>query len=178
MANSIQLEIITPAGVQLTEQVDEFTAPSTEGQFGVLPGHRPMLASLKTGIVGYTKGGTHVQLAVGPGFVEVNDDRAVLLTDQFCRKEDIDPVRVRLDLKEADQALDDYEGEHSTAEFVDLVAKELWAAARLELYGDPPPATIGTIYEFRGAGQIIESDDAATDDAASDDAASDDVERS
>jgi F-type H+-transporting ATPase subunit epsilon len=159
MANSIQLEIITPEGVQLTEDVDELTAPSTEGQFGVLPGHRPMLASLKTGIVGYTKGGTQVRIAVGPGFAEINDDSAVLLTDQFCRKEDIDPVRVRLDLKEADKALDEYEGEHSTAEFVDLVAKELWAAARLELYGDPPPATVGTIYEFRGAGQIVESEE-------------------
>ena len=43
------LEIVTPEGVQLSEDIDELTAPSVDGQFGVLPGHRPMIAALATG---------------------------------------------------------------------------------------------------------------------------------
>jgi F-type H+-transporting ATPase subunit epsilon len=138
MADSIALQIVTPDGVRLNEEVLELTAPSVDGEFGVLPGHRPLLAALKTGIVSFRRREGDDRVAVGAGFVEVLEDRAVLLTQNFIRKVDIDPVRVRLDLKEADEALDRYDGDLSAPEYVELVAKELWAAAQLELYGDPP----------------------------------------
>ncbi len=159
MADSIALEIVTPDGAALQENVAEFTAPSVDGEFGVLPGHRPMLAALKTGLVSFHSGGKEVRVAVGPGFVEVFEDKAVVLTRSFCRKEDIDPVRVRLELKEADEALDAYKGEPEAPEYVDMVAKELWAAARLELYGDPPPPTIRTVYEMAGGVNLTDDED-------------------
>jgi len=145
---SIHLEIVTPEGVCLSEQVDSFTAPSVEGEFGVLPGHQPLLAALKTGIVAYTKGNDERRVAVGPGFVEVIDDRALLLTDRFTSKDDVDPVRARLDLKEADEALDGFDGEPGGPEHVQLACQELWAAVRLELYGDPPPPTYRNFSEL------------------------------
>jgi len=144
---AIELEIVTPDGVLLREKVSALTAPSVDGEFGVLPGHRPLLAALKTGIMAYTKDGTEVRLAVGPGFVEVFDDRAILLTDHFVRKEEIDPVQARLDLKDADAALDRYAGEPGSSEYLEQMRKELWAAARLTLYGDPPPPTVHTFLE-------------------------------
>ncbi len=147
-AASISLEIVTPEGVALTEEVHDLSAPSVEGEFGVLPGHRPLLAALKTGIVSYRKEGEEHRVAVGSGFVEVHDDRAVLLTDRFIKKDDVDPVRARLELKEADEALDKFEGEPGTPDYAELVAKELWAAVQLELYGDPPPPTVRTFQEF------------------------------
>lgn len=143
------LEIVTPEGVQLSEDIDELTAPSVDGQFGVLPGHRPMLAALATGIISYIQAGAVTQVAVGAGYVEIHDDRAVVLTDRFSTKADVDPVRVRLDLKEADEALDHYAGELGSGEHLELVAKELWAAALLELYGDPPPPTMRGYDEAR-----------------------------
>ena len=138
----ISLKIVTPEGVKLEQNVDEFTAPSVDGEFGVLPGHRPLLAALRTGIVSLRSGGKEARYAVGPGFVQVADNHALVLTDNFATKEKIDPVRVRLDLKDADAALDKYSGDPESSEFHELVAKELWAAAQLELYGDPPPPTI------------------------------------
>lgn len=164
MADTIKLEIVTPDGRKLKEDVEEFTARSTEGEFGVLPGHQPLAAALQTGLVSYKHDGTTESVAVGAGFVEVYHDRAVLLTDHFCRKEDIDPVRVRLELKEADEALDAFEGDPSSGEYIDLVATELWAAARLELYGDPPPPTIRTVYEFRGAEDLTPKEGVAPED--------------
>jgi F-type H+-transporting ATPase subunit epsilon len=141
------LEIVTPEGVQLSEDIDELTAPSVDGQFGVLPGHRPMLAALTTGIVTYIQGGVATQVAVGAGYVEIHGDRAVVLTDRYSTKQAVDPVRVRLNLKEADEALDHFAGELGSSDHLELIAKELWAAALLELYGDPPPPTMRGYYE-------------------------------
>jgi len=146
----LTLEIVTPDGVKLKEQVAEVTAPSVQGEFGVLPGHIPLLAALKTGIVSYKKDGETERVAVGPGFVEVQNDRVVLLTDRFIKKADVDPVRARLELKEVDEALDKFQGTHGSPEHAELVERELWAAAQLELYGDPPPPTILVFHEFRG----------------------------
>jgi F-type H+-transporting ATPase subunit epsilon len=145
----IELEIVTPDGIKLNERVSELTAPSVDGEFGVLPGHRPLLAALKTGIVSYKIDREEHHVAVGSGFVEVADDKARLLTDRFIRKPDVDPVRARLDLKDADVALDEFTGDPSSNDYAELVKKELWAAAQLELYGDPPPATVRTVHEFQ-----------------------------
>jgi F-type H+-transporting ATPase subunit epsilon len=160
----IRLEIVTPDGVALQEEVQDLTAPSVDGEFGVLPGHRPLLAALKTGIMSYHKEGEEVRLAVGPGFVEINGDHAVLLTDHIARKSDIDPVRVRLDLKEADEALERYDGPPGATEHVELIRKELWAAARLTLYGDPPPPTVHTVHEsLAGGDEVVEQSEATPD---------------
>jgi F-type H+-transporting ATPase subunit epsilon len=101
-----------------------------------------MMASLATGIISFSRGGTSEQVAVGSGYVEIHDDKAVVLTDRFSTKGDVDPVLVRRDLKEADDALDAFTGDRSSAEHAQLVSRELWAAALLELYGDPPPPTL------------------------------------
>jgi F-type H+-transporting ATPase subunit epsilon len=155
-----QLQIVTPEGVQLNESVDELTAPSVAGEFGVLPGHRPMLAALSTGIISYTQNGAVTQVAVGRGYVDINGDRAVVLTDRFSTKAAVDPVRVRLELKEVDDALDrkqseageipsDAAGALASPENIELVSRELWAAALLELHGDPPPPTLRGFEEAR-----------------------------
>jgi F-type H+-transporting ATPase subunit epsilon len=145
MADTIALEIVTPDGLKLKEAVNELTAPSVQGEFGVLPQHRPMLAALATGIVTYIQNGKSESVAVGPGFVEIAADKALLLTDRFIKKDDIDPVRVRLDLKEADEQLDHFKGDPNSAEYAELVERELWAAAQLELHGDPPPPRIRNV---------------------------------
>lgn len=142
MAETLALEIVTPDGIKLSETVDALTAPGADGEFGVLPRHRPLLAALTAGILTYTKGNVTESVAIGAGFAEVVDDKAVVLTDQFVRKDDIDPVRVRLELKEVDEQLDHFAGEPTSPEYGALVARELWAATQLELHGDPPPPRI------------------------------------
>ena len=137
----VTLEIVTPQGLALKEEVDDVAAPSVSGEFGVLPGHLPLLAALRTGIVTYHKGGQEKKLAVADGFVEIKDDRALLLTDKVATRDQIDPVKVRLELKEVDDILDHYTGTPGSPEWLELVSREVWAAAQLELYGDPPPAT-------------------------------------
>lgn len=152
-AATIQLEIVTPEGVRLRADVLELTAPSVKGEFGILPEHRPLLAALRTGIVTYRTADATTSVAVGPGFAKVVDDKAVILTDKFIEKADVDPIVARKDLKEADEALTVLSGqpldESASGDLPKLVADLRWAAVRLELYGDPPPPTVVMAHEMR-----------------------------
>jgi F-type H+-transporting ATPase subunit epsilon len=163
MADKIQLDIVTPRGHALTASVDEVTAPSVNGEFGVLPGHLPLLAALRTGIVTYRRGSETKRCAVGPGFAEAGPDKLVILTDEYTEREQIDPVLVRKDLAEIERELAKLEAvpivaaeaQGGDAASIDartqrhvLVARENWLAVELELYGDPPPATQRLHEEF------------------------------
>jgi F-type H+-transporting ATPase subunit epsilon len=147
-ADKIQLEIVTPKGRALDVQVDEVTAPSVSGEFGVMPGHLPLLAALKTGLVTYRVGSDTKKVAVGPGFAEAGANKVAILTDEYCERESVDPVVVRKDLAEVQAQIARREqapregGYSGEAELLVLVQKENWLAAQLELYGDPPPATM------------------------------------
>jgi F-type H+-transporting ATPase subunit epsilon len=162
-AEKIELEIVTPKGRALTATVDEVTAPSVQGEFGVLPGHLPLLAALRTGIVTYRSGTDTKRCAVGAGFAEAGPDRLVILTDEYTERERIDPVVVRKELGDVQKELQkleaiplvaaDAKGADAAAAATRaqrevLIARENWAAAQLELYGDPPPATQRPHEEF------------------------------
>lgn len=142
MAEHIGLEIVTPTGVALRAQVTEVTAPSIAGEFGVLPGHVPVLAALRAGTVGYKEGGADHKVAVGPGFVEVLADKAIVLTEKFARREDIDVVETRARLKDVGDELQGWQGEITDPKRVGLIEEEQWLGALLELYGDPPQPTM------------------------------------
>jgi len=142
MARRIQLEVTTPEGVKLSTEADEVTLPSVQGEFGVLPEHRPLLAGLRSGIVSYSSGKTSELCAIGPGFARVADDKVSILTVHFMKKAEVDPIVARKDLKEMEQELAQLDDGAAEEARLRLVAAVRWAAVRLELYGDPPPATI------------------------------------
>jgi len=142
----IGLEIVTPKGTALKVDVDEVTAPSVTGEFGVLPGHLPLLAALHTGLVTYRQGTENKRCAVGRGFAEAGPDRMVILTERYAEREQIDPVLVRKELAELQQKMAAAEATvtgpiRENLELVDLIDQENWLAVELELYGDPPAPT-------------------------------------
>jgi F-type H+-transporting ATPase subunit epsilon len=143
--DKIDFEVVTPKGRALKVVADEVTAPSVNGEFGVLPGHLPLLAALHTGLISYRQGGETKRAAIGRGFAEAGPDRMVILTDRYVEREAIDPVLVRKDLAELQEKLakvasDSAVPPQENAELDDLIREENWLAAQLELYGDPPPA--------------------------------------
>ncbi len=93
LPTSIELQIVTPDKLLVKEQVDEVEIPGTEGYFGVLPGHTPMLASLAVGEMWYRKGQEKTFLSLAYGFAEVLPDRVTILASLAERAEDIDIAR-------------------------------------------------------------------------------------
>jgi F-type H+-transporting ATPase subunit epsilon len=93
LPTSIELQIVTPDKLLVREQVDEVEIPGSEGYFGVLPGHTPMLASLAVGELWYRKGQEKTYLAIAFGFAEVLPERVTILAHLAERAEDIDVTR-------------------------------------------------------------------------------------
>jgi F-type H+-transporting ATPase subunit epsilon len=101
----IELQIVTPDRLLVREQVDEVEIPGSEGYFGVLPGHTPLLASLAPGELWYRKGQEKFYLAIAFGFAEVLPDRVTILARIAERAEDIDPARAEAARKRAEERL-------------------------------------------------------------------------
>lgn len=87
------LEVVTPEGLLLREDVDDVAAPGKEGYFGVLPGHTPFLSTLGIGEITYRQGDVRNQLTCFWGFCEVLPDRVNILAEIGERAEDIDAGR-------------------------------------------------------------------------------------
>jgi len=92
-ALKIDLEIVTPARLVVSETVDEVVLPGTEGYLGVLPGHAPLLTGLAAGEISYRSGGRVRYLAVSGGFAEVLRHRVSVLAETCERAEEIDVAR-------------------------------------------------------------------------------------
>jgi F-type H+-transporting ATPase subunit epsilon len=151
--NKIDLEIVTPKGKALAVSVDEVTAPSVQGEFGVLPGHLPIVAAIRTGLVTYRQGGETKKVAVGPGFAEAGEDKLLILAEDYAERQNIDPVIVRKELAEVEAKLEKALAQVETSPELDaerksLIERENWLAAQLELYGEAPPATMRPFEEW------------------------------
>ena len=90
---TLRLEFVTPERAIAHEEVDEVELPGEEGYMGILPGHAPLLASLRTGEMWYRKGGERHYAFLTGGFVEVLPDRVSILAQVAERAEDIDHDR-------------------------------------------------------------------------------------
>jgi F-type H+-transporting ATPase subunit epsilon len=101
----IDLQIVTPDRLIVSEQVDEVQIPGSEGYFGVLPGHTPLLASLAVGELWYRKGSEKTYLAIAFGFAEVLPDRVTILARLAERAEEIDVERAESARQRAEQRL-------------------------------------------------------------------------
>jgi len=93
LPTKLTLEVVTPEGLLLREEVDHVQAPGSEGYFGVLPGHTPFLATLGMGIITYRKDGVDRRLTCFWGFCEVLPDRVNILAEIGERAEAIDLSR-------------------------------------------------------------------------------------
>ena len=105
------LEIITPTKIAFSEQVDLVTAPSVDGQIGILPHHIPLLARLTEGEVKITKDNNDFYLAIGSGFIEVTKDKVILLVTSAYRADEINEKEVKEAIERAKRAFEEKRGE-------------------------------------------------------------------
>jgi F-type H+-transporting ATPase subunit epsilon len=89
-----QLDVVTPDRVVMSEPVASVVAPGSEGSFGVLAGHAPMVAELTIGQLRYrTQTGTEEVMAITGGFLEVGRGQVTVLADTAERAQEIDVER-------------------------------------------------------------------------------------
>ncbi|HEY8430997.1 MAG TPA: ATP synthase F1 subunit epsilon [Sandaracinaceae bacterium] len=132
-ADVLLLEIATPVGLALSTRCESIAAPSVEGEFGVLPGHLPLLAALRSGVVKYRAEGKDHVVAVGPGFVEAGPEKVLLLTDSFARPSDVDADAVRAELENVERRLAELPADAPRVDQEELLRDIEWAHARLAI---------------------------------------------
>ena len=104
---NFQLDIVTPARTVYSGEVQSFTAPGVMGSFQVLFNHAPLLSSVGIGEVKIIEtSGSQLRLAAGGGFVEVRENKVILLADSAERAGEIDIARAEKSKKRAEERLE------------------------------------------------------------------------
>ncbi len=92
MAQQIRLEVVTPNGAVVSEDVDIVNAPGFGGDFGVLANHAPFLSTIRTGLLTYEQGKKRETLMISGGFCECSNNKITFLVEsaEFGRQIDVD----------------------------------------------------------------------------------------
>ncbi|MHB8828339.1 MAG: F0F1 ATP synthase subunit epsilon [Syntrophales bacterium] len=106
MPTEMTLEIVTPEGIAFNGVVDEVTVPGTEGEFGVLKGHAPLLGSVGIGTLSILKDRTRIFYAVNTGYAKVSPTKVTLLIETAERSDMIDRERAEKALQRAEQKIE------------------------------------------------------------------------
>ena len=132
--NKLQLSIVTPERLVLNEEVDQVNVPGVEGDLGVLYDHAPILTTMRAGRFSYEllgeKGKETIQMIVSGGYLEVTDNRVIVLAEAVEFLDEIDKERAKASLVKAEEALTNTD--LSDDEFAEAQDRLFRAIARLE----------------------------------------------
>ncbi|SIS55072.1 F0F1 ATP synthase subunit epsilon [Insolitispirillum peregrinum] len=114
MAETLEFELVSPSKLLISQPVEMVVVPGSEGNFGALPQHAPMLSTVRPGVIDiYQKGAVVNRIFVAGGFAEVTETRCTVLAEEAVPLADLsrDAVQARLTaareaLQEADQPLE------------------------------------------------------------------------
>jgi F-type H+-transporting ATPase subunit epsilon len=138
----MHLSITTPRGAVAETEVEEVTAPGLVGEFGVLPGHVPLMAALKPGVLVYRAGERTTTLAVAEGFLQVAPvaasgdahaktvDRVLVLVSDAVGARAIDVAAAQKKLAEVEAEIAAWKRELDGA-YQALLARRDWALAQI-----------------------------------------------
>jgi F-type H+-transporting ATPase subunit epsilon len=93
VADTFELEIVTPDKLVVKDVAEEMQIPGKNGYLGILPGHAPLISELAVGQISYRNGSETHYLCVAWGFAEVLPDKVTILAETAERGEDVDCAR-------------------------------------------------------------------------------------
>ena len=132
--NKLQLSIVTPERLVLDEDVDQVNVPGVEGDLGILYDHAPLLTTMRPGRFSYElsgeKGREAIHMIVSGGYLEVTDNRVIVLAEAVEFLDEIDKERAKASLMKAEEALSNTD--LSDDEFTEAQNRLFRAIARLE----------------------------------------------
>lgn len=134
LPNKINLTVVTRERKIVDVSVDEVVLPGLDGEIGVLPGHTPLLASLRIGQLRYRTGTTIHRLVISWGFAEVLPDRVIVLAERGVLPSEVDRVVAEQERVAAEKAIADLSSHDP--EFAVLEAKLEESIAMISLGRD------------------------------------------
>jgi F-type H+-transporting ATPase subunit epsilon len=107
---TFHFELVSPDKVSFSGEVDQVDVPGSEGDFGVLAGHAPLIALIRPGIMTVYAGGEQTKLAVLGGFAEVGPDGLTVLADVATALEDFYRGLLQAQIAEMEARVKDMQG--------------------------------------------------------------------
>ncbi len=108
MADTVKFDLVSPERLLRSEDVDMVVIPGSEGDFGVLPGHAPIISTIRPGVIEVHKGtATPERIFISGGICEVSADRCTVLADDAVEVASLDRAGVEKRLKDAEEDLVD-----------------------------------------------------------------------
>jgi F-type H+-transporting ATPase subunit epsilon len=110
----LKFELVSPERLLLSAEVQQVTVPGTEGAFGVLPDHAPVLSTLRPGVVEViTAEGARERIFVRGGFAEVDPEGLTILAEVAIPMAELDPAALELQIKDAEEDVADAQDDES-----------------------------------------------------------------
>jgi F-type H+-transporting ATPase subunit epsilon len=128
MSEKLEFELVSPERLLVSGQVEMVVVPGSEGDFGALPRHAPMITTLRPGIIDVYQGGKiQDSIFVAGGFAEVTETRLTVLAEEATKLAEITPEAVAERVKEAMAAVEAAKDDHARrgAERALLVAQAM-----------------------------------------------------
>ena len=104
---SLHFELVSPERLLMSDDVDAVEIPGTEGDMGILPGHAPVLSTLRPGVVTVTRGGKAERIFVRGGFAEVNPQGLTVLAEVAIPIAELDATKIAQQIKNAEDDVND-----------------------------------------------------------------------
>ena len=105
MADTVEFELVSPARLLKSEPVEMVVVPGAEGDLGVLPGHSPLIATVRPGVIDIHEGGSvKERIFVAGGFCEVSPERCTVLAEEAIEVSAIDKAAAQKRLEDATAA--------------------------------------------------------------------------
>lgn len=106
--NAVQFELVSPEKLMLSDDVEMVVVPGVDGDFGVLPGHTPMISTVRPGVIHvFESGSVKSRIFVAGGFAEVTAERCTVLAEEAVPLDEIDRAGVEKDLQDANEDIRD-----------------------------------------------------------------------
>ena len=128
MAGKLHLEVASPEGALVNEEVEDVQAPAVDGYIGILPGHAPLLTELGAGVLTFTQAGVKRHIALVDGFLEAQPHRVRVLASSASWLDHAEVERARIALQRASDVLRDHDMEEDVED-----AQAAVAAAKAKL---------------------------------------------
>jgi F-type H+-transporting ATPase subunit epsilon len=102
MAEKVKFELVSPEKILLSETVEMVVIPGAEGDLGVLPGHAPLISSVRPGTIEVYEGNNVAErIFIAGGFAEVTPERCTVLADEAITVSSLDRAAIDAELAEA-----------------------------------------------------------------------------